>query len=127
MSNWDQSSPLLKRLVLKNQDSSVEEYQAFEAELIRHRFSRLLDHYRPGEMVEYKTITAPTLPAEGEIGFLLDCGHPELFLENILYHLRRSKKLLPPALVPGVLGWMEHHPGLWKMLYRQHPELLRAL
>ncbi len=127
MSNWDQSSPLLKRLVLKNQNSSVEDYQAFEAELIRHRFSRLLDHYRPGEMVEYKTITAPTLPAEGEIGFLLDCGHPELFLENILYHLRRSKKLLPPALVPGVLGWMEHHPGLWKMLYRQHPELLRAL
>ena len=119
--------PLQTRLMLKNPDASKEEYGLFCNEMIRRRFSRLLHQY------DHEGSPAPlpsppdTLPAELEITFLLDCGHPALFLHNILDHLDRNHKVIPPALLPGILSWLSSHPDLWIRIYRQHPDLSMAL
>src|SRR5690606_4296143 len=66
-------------------------------------------------------------PAENQISFLLQCGHSHLFLLNILHHLDRNKKVIPPSLLPEILNWISKHPDLWLPLYEQHPVLILAL
>lgn len=123
----DSSHSLLTRLLLKNQDSTEEEYRSFFEELIRHRFSRLLHLYEnnPETVSEKQASSSP--PAEKEISFLLQCGHLPLFLQNILHHLDRNKKVIPPALLPGILDLLSKYPNLWIKIYGQHPDLILAL
>ena len=123
----DSSHSLLTRLLLKNQDATEEEYGAFFEELIRYRFSRLLHLYDKSHEMESEKPVSVSPPAENEISFLLQCGHSHLFLLNILHHLDRNKKALPPALLPDILNWISKHPDLWLPLYEQHPDLILAL
>ena len=123
----DSSYSLLTRLLLKNQDATEEEHRVFFEQLFRHRFSRLLHLYDKNQETESVKRVPVSPPAENQISFLLQCGHSHLFLQNILYHLERNQKVIPPALLPGILDWLSKYPNLWTNIYGQHPDLLLAL
>lgn len=125
--NADAHESLRTRLLLRHPDSSPEEYQEFYRELIEHRFSRLLSLYNKNEELALSNTKSITLPAEREIDVLLHSGHPELFLKNILHHLHRTKKVVPPGTLPTLLTQFKNHPAAWEAIYNQHPELAIAL
>ncbi len=118
---------LRTQLLLKHPESNPEEYEEFFTRLIEHRFTRMLHLYNKTPANTSILRETTSLPAENEISYLLNAGHPELFIKNIVYHLRRNKKVLPPSLLPGILNWISNHPGLWESIFQQHPELIIAL
>lgn len=118
---------LRTQLLLKHPDFNPEECEEFFTRLIEYRFTGMLHLYTKTSTHTSKVRESTSLPAENEISYLLNAGHPELFIKNIIYHLSRNKKVLPPVLIPGILNWISNHPALWESIYHQHPELIIAL
>lgn len=118
---------LLSELFVSSENHHPENLEIHTRELLRYRFTQLF-HISDETIAPYHPKdTIKIIPAEKEIRFLLEQEHPDLFLENILYHLRRNNLHLPPALLPGLLTKFKSYPRMWHLIQRNDPTLVRAL
>jgi|GEM_PF-3464601 len=119
---------LLSDLFVTNENHNPQNHQDHIRQLLKFRFSQLFhlsdektspftpDQERP-----------KSIPVENEIHHLLSNEHPDLYLENILYHLHRNHLHLPPALIPHLLSRFKSVPRIWHQIYRDAPDLVLAL
>lgn len=118
---------LLTELFVSSENHHPENLETHTRELLRYRFDQLF-HFSEGTTAPYHpNDTIKIIPAEKEIRFLLEQGSPDLFLENIFYHLRRNNLHLPPALIPGLLTRFKPYPRMWHLIHQNHPALVPAL
>lgn len=119
---------LLSELFISSEDHNSENLKNHINDLLRYRFLKLF-HLTEGSVTtqDFDKENLKTIPVEKEVGFMLDQKHPDLFLENLFYHLQRNQLHIPPSLLPRLLTSFKSFPGEWHRIFRHHPNLVLAL
>lgn len=115
------------QILLKNIHATEEVLSTYHNDLMRFRFNTLFQFYGPLANLFIRTSKEVSPPCEMEILELLEQGHPDMFLQNILDHLDRTNRLFPGSILPMVLSRLGSHPEIWVRMYHHHPDLCLAL